>query len=68
MNIEHLTRVKKLFNSPHVSAATNRHNRREWVKSVRALGGKWLFAVPVTVTKKQATHPAPVNWHSRVTI
>jgi hypothetical protein len=65
MEIAQLTRVRKLFNCPDVPDAVNRHNRREWVKSVRALGGKWLFAVPVTVTKHVAIHPTPVDWHSQ---
>lgn len=42
-----LRRAKALFNSPYVTASTNRHNRKQWVKSVLYLGDKWLLATPV---------------------
>jgi len=41
MNIEMLTRVRKHFASGIRS--TDRHNQRQWVKSVRFLGTKWLL-------------------------
>lgn len=47
MNISALRRVRKLFNSPHVPAHVNRHNQRQWVRSVRQLGDRWLLAKPV---------------------
>jgi hypothetical protein len=45
MNISYLTRVRAHFNcaEKHI----NRHNMRQWVRSVRFLGDKWLLAVPV---------------------
>jgi hypothetical protein len=66
MEITHLTRVRKLFNSKDVARSVNRHNQREWCKSVRALGGKWLYAVPVTIDNLKAVHPTPVKWHGQV--
>ena len=44
MNICVLRRVRQLFNSPFVPAHTNRHNQRQWVRSVRRLGPQWLLA------------------------
>jgi hypothetical protein len=41
-----LTRVRKHFNSDMVPASTNRHNARQWVRSVRLLGDRWLLAQP----------------------
>jgi hypothetical protein len=37
-------RAKVIFNSPYVSDELNARNQFEWVKSVQALGKKWLFA------------------------
>lgn len=47
MNVTALRRVRQLFNSPDVPAHINRHNQRQWVRSVRHLGDKWLLATPV---------------------
>ena len=44
MNTSMLTRVRKLFNNGLVAPKINRHNQRQWVKSVRHLGAKWLLA------------------------
>lgn len=45
MNTQVLRRVRELFNSgiPRI----DRHNRRQWVRSVRHLGDKWLLAQQV---------------------
>jgi len=47
MNIHMLTRVRKHFSNPLSPRHTNRHNMRQWIKSVRFLGDKWLLATPV---------------------
>ena len=47
MNTKMLKRVRSLFNAEGVPAHTNRHNQRQWVRSIRFLGDKWLLATPV---------------------
>jgi hypothetical protein len=51
MNIEMLTRVRQHFASGIRS--TDRHNQRQWVKSVRFLGTKWLLHPENTVRKSK---------------
>lgn len=34
----------RLWNSPHVPKEINRHNQRQWLKSVQFLGDRWLLA------------------------
>lgn len=48
MNPHYLVLVRRMFNSSMVPTHTNRHNMREWVRSVRLLGDKWLLAKPLT--------------------
>lgn len=43
-----LKHVRQLFNTEGVDVRINRHNQRQWVRSVRHLGDKWLLAKPVT--------------------
>ena len=50
MNVTYLRRVRRLFNNPDVPRHVVRHNCRQWVKSVRHLGPKWLLAKPINVT------------------
>jgi hypothetical protein len=47
MNVTALRHVRQLFNVEHVPARINRHNQRQWVRSIRYLGDKWLLAKPV---------------------
>lgn len=47
MNVTALRRVRQLFNNPEAPASTNRHNQRQWVRSVRFLGNNWLLATRV---------------------
>ena len=47
MNVTVLRHVRQLFNVEHVPTRTNRHNQRQWVRSLRQLGDKWLLAKPV---------------------
>lgn len=42
-----LKHVRQLFNTQGVDVRINRHNQRQWVRSVRHLGDKWLLAKPV---------------------
>ena len=42
-----LRHVPTLFNTEGVERRINRHNQRQWVKSIRHLGDKWLLATPV---------------------
>jgi len=44
MNVRMLRHVRELWSVEHVSLETNRANQRKWVRSVRLLGDKWLFA------------------------
>lgn len=39
-----LRRARLLFCNPLAPAAVNRHNQRQWVRSVRLLGDRWLLA------------------------
>lgn len=54
MNTKMLTHVRQLFNTPNVDKRINRHNQRQWVRSVRHLGDKWLLAKHVQ--RKDAVH------------
>jgi hypothetical protein len=47
MNTKMLKHVRTLFNTKDVDNRINRHNQRQWVKSIRHLGDKWLLATPV---------------------
>jgi hypothetical protein len=48
MNVQALKRVRKLFCIDGVPVSTQRHNCRQWIKSIRFLGDKWLLATQVT--------------------
>ncbi len=43
MNVTVLKRVRKLFFHPDAPTRTARHNTRQWVRSIRMLGDKWLL-------------------------
>lgn len=47
MNTKMLRHVRTLFNTEGVERRINRHNQRQWVRSIRFLGDKWLLATPV---------------------
>ena len=47
MNITLLTRARKHFVHDLAPTHTSRHNMRQWVRSVRLLGDKWLIAKPL---------------------
>lgn len=42
MNTQALIKVRKLFCIPGVPTHIQRHNCRQWIKSVRQLGDRWL--------------------------
>jgi hypothetical protein len=50
MNTAFLTRVRSLYCVDGVPVSTQRHNMREWIKSIRFLGDKWLLAKQVKRT------------------
>lgn len=52
MKTKALKMVRELFAVDYVPIHTQRHNQRQWVKSVRRLGDKWLLAKPIVVQKK----------------
>jgi hypothetical protein len=54
MNTKMLRHVRTLFNTEGVERHINRHNQRQWVRSIRFLGDKWLLATPVK--RKEAVH------------
>ena len=44
MKTHMLTRARRLFVHDGVSPSTARHNMRAWVRSIRALGDRWVYA------------------------
>jgi hypothetical protein len=44
MNTKMLKHVRQLFNTEGVDKRINRHNQRQWVRSIRHLVDKWLLA------------------------
>lgn len=51
MNTHALSKVRNLFCIDGVPKNVQRHNCRQWVKSIRFLGNKWLLATPITRAK-----------------
>ena len=43
MKTEMLIKVRKLFNVDYVPRHINRHNQKQYIKSIRLLGDKWLI-------------------------
>lgn len=43
----HLRRVRRIWMRPGVPRELGRANARKWVRAMRILGDRWLFAVPV---------------------
>ena len=39
-----LKRVRELFAVDYIPKHTQRHNQKQWVRSVRQLGDRWLLA------------------------
>ena len=47
MNTSMLRRARRHFFHPLAPRHVARHNARQWVRSLRMLGDKWLLAQPV---------------------
>lgn len=47
MNTTRLKQARRLFCHPGVPTSTARHNMRQWTRSVRQLGYRWLLAKPL---------------------
>jgi len=43
MKTEMLIKVRQLFNVDYVPRHINRHNQKQYIKSIRILGDKWLI-------------------------
>ncbi len=43
MKTEMLIKVRQLFNVDYVPRHINRHNQKQYIKSIRLLGDKWLI-------------------------
>ena len=46
-------KARTLFNVKDVPAHINRHNRRQWVRSVQYLGPKWVYWDTQKLERKQ---------------
>jgi len=51
MNTTLLSRGRRLFYRPGVPNSTARHNVREWVRALRKVGDRWVFAKPLDFRK-----------------
>lgn len=47
MNTTMLRRARRHFCHSMAPASVQRHNMRAWVRSIRMLGDRWLFAKPI---------------------
>jgi len=47
MNTHYLTHVRKMFRTYDAPPQVIRSYQKQWVKSVRQLGDKWLVAKPI---------------------
>jgi hypothetical protein len=47
MNTAILARLRRHYCHAMAPRSVQRHNMRAWVRSVRMLGDKWLFAKPM---------------------
>ena len=52
MKTRALKLVRELFAVDYVPVHTQRHNQRQWVKSVRRLGDRWLLAKTQPLQKR----------------
>ena len=51
MRTRALKLVRELFAVDYMPRHTQRHNQRQWVKSERQLGDRWLIAKPLEKQK-----------------
>ena len=47
MNTKYLTLARKNFCNDWTPISVQRHNMRQWARSLRLLGNKWLLATPI---------------------
>ena len=47
MNTKYLIKVRRIFATYDAPPETIRYYQRQWVRSIRRLGDKWLVARPV---------------------
>jgi len=47
MNTHYLTQVRRIFRTYDAPPQVIRSYQKQWVKSVRQLGDKWLVAKPI---------------------
>lgn len=47
MNTTRLQQARRLFFCRDVPTSTARHNARQWARSLRMLGSRWLLANPM---------------------
>lgn len=70
MNTTLLSRARRMFDRPDVPRKIVRHNIRQWSRSVRHLGGKWLIAEPIQrqTVSKPCSHTSPTwrEWNEYV--
>jgi len=52
MKTKALKMVREMFAVDYVPRHTQRHNQRQWVKSVRQLGDRWLVARPLDLKRR----------------
>lgn len=53
MNTTRLQQARRLFFHDLVDPRTARHNARQWVRSLRALGDRWLLAQPIETKRRR---------------
>ena len=51
MKINLLKRARELWNVSYISREENRANQRKWVRGLRIVGAKWLYAQHVEKIK-----------------
>lgn len=59
MNTTRLKQARRLFNNDMAPPSTVRHNIRQWARSLRALGDKWLYANPRRLQRNAQETGAP---------
>ena len=52
MNTTRLRQARRLFKHDAAPASTVRHNIRQWARSLRMLGDKWLYAQPLELRRR----------------
>lgn len=53
MKTQMLSLARRHFCRSYIPVSTQRHNIRQWARSVRLLGSKWLLAEHINCTGKQ---------------